>query len=70
MDTKPQLDLNKELLSRGGDCNMVNIFRVSDIIKYEKRGKYLPVMPKVKYDNYFIVKCLLKSNVARVISLT
>ena len=70
MDTKPQLDLNKELLSRGGDCNMVNIFRVSDIIKYEKRGKYLPIMPEAKYDNYFIVKCLLKSNVAGVISLT
>ena len=70
MDTKPQLDLNKELLSRGGDCNMVNIFRVSDIIKYEKRGKCSPIMPEAKYDNYFIVKCLLKSNVARVISLT
>ena len=55
---------------------MGNIYRVSDILqlnfqqiisKYEKRQKYLPVLHKTTYNNYFIVKCLLKSNVARVI---
>ena len=37
--------------------------------KYEKRGKYLPTLHEATCDNYFIVKCLLKSNVARVILL-
>ena len=43
----------------------------SDIIaKYEKRGKYLPILHEATCDNYLIVKCLLKSNVAWVILLT
>ena len=32
--------------------------------------KIFIILYKAAYDNYFIVKCLLKSNVARVISLT
>ena len=28
------------------------------------RGKYFPILYKATYDNYFIVKCLLKSNVS------
>ena len=60
--------------SRGAECNIGNIFRVSHILqftskiiikiiaKYEKRGKYLPILHEVTCYNYFIVKCLLKSN--------
>ena len=56
---------NKQLLSHGGECNMGNIFRVSHILqlikaKYEKRGKYLPILHEAACDNYFIVKCLSK----------
>ena len=40
------------------------------ISRYEKRGKYLPRLHEATRDNYFIVKYLLKSNVARVIVLT
>ena len=40
------------------------------ITRYEKRGKYLPILHEATRDNYFIVKYLLKSNVARVIVLT
>ena len=39
------------------------------IVKYEKWVKYL-MLHKTTYNNYFIVKCLLKSNVSRVILLT
>ena len=28
--------------------------------KYEKRGKYLPILHEATCDNYFIVKCLSK----------
>ena len=58
---------------------MGNIFPVSHILQsisrafrsdikviYEKREKYLPVLHKTTCDNYFTVKCLLKSNEARV----
>ena len=38
--------------------------------KYEKRGKYLPILQEAMCDNYFIVKCLFKPNVLRVIILT
>ena len=38
--------------------------------KYEKRGKYLPILQEATCDNYFIVKCLFKLNVSRVILLT
>ena len=37
------------------------------IAKYEKEGKYLPILHEGTCDNYFIVKYLLKSNVSRVI---
>ena len=37
--------------------------KASEIIaKYEKQGKYLPILHETKCDNYFIAKCLLKSN--------
>ena len=39
------------------------------IAKYEKQGKYLALMHRVTCDNYFIVKCLLKSNVASIFLL-
>ena len=37
------------------------------IVKYEKRGKYSTMLHNVTYNNYIIVKCLLKSIIARVI---
>ena len=37
------------------------------IAKYEKGGKYLPILHEATCDNYFIVKWLLKSNIASVI---
>ena len=40
------------------------------IVKYEKRVKYLPILHEATFDNYLIVKCLLKLNVSRVILLT
>ena len=63
-----------KLLSLGAECNMEYIFRMSYILqlislemseiiaKYEKQGKYLPILHKTKCDNYFIAKCFLKSN--------
>ena len=44
-------------------CNLL-------IVKYEKRGKYLPILHEATWDNYFIVKYLLKSNESREILLT
>ena len=35
-----------------------------------RNEKYLPTLYEATCDNYFIVKCLLKSNVARDILLT
>ena len=40
------------------------------ITNYDKRGKCLPILHKATSNNYFIVKCLLKSNVANIILLT
>ena len=40
------------------------------IAEYEKQGKYLPILHEKMCDNYFIVKCLLKSNESREILLT
>ena len=40
------------------------------IVKYEKQGKYLPILYESTCDNYFIVKYLLKSNAVRVILLS
>ena len=37
--------------------------------KHEKRGKYLLILHEATSDNYFIVKCLLKSIIARTILL-
>ena len=68
-----------QLLLHGAECNMGNIFRVSHILqlilqqiiaKYEKRGKYMLILHEATCDNYFVVKWLLKSNVARTILLT
>ena len=39
------------------------------VAKYEKGGKYLPILHESTWDNYFIVKCFLKLNVPRVILL-
>ena len=36
---------------------------------YEKQRKYMAILYDSTCDNYFIVKCLLKSNVTRVILL-
>ena len=69
------------MLSNGAKCNTEKIFRVSYnlrliskisetrkiIVKYEKREKYMPILHETTSDNYFIVKCLLKPNVTRVI---
>ena len=39
----------------------------SEIIKNcKKRGKYLPILHQATCDNYFIVKCFLKSNASRI----
>ena len=46
-------------------CNLL-IVNLSIIAKYEKRGKYLPILHYPKCDKHFIVKYLLKSNAARV----
>ena len=40
------------------------------VAKYEKRGKYLSIWHEATCDNYLIIKCLLKSNVSRVMLLT
>ena len=48
-----------QLLSHGAKCNMANIFLVSHILliiaKYEKRGKYQPILHGKLCDNYIIV---------------
>ena len=38
------------------------------IAEYEKQGKYLPILHEKICDNYFIVKCLLKSNESKTAS--
>ena len=44
-------------------CSLFTSLCASEIIaKYEKRGKYLPILHEAIYDNYFIVKCLFRSN--------
>lgn len=60
----------------GAECDIGNIFRVFQIMqlieiktKCEEQGNYLPLMHGSMGDN-FIAKCLLKSNVAKVIFLT
>ena len=37
------------------------------IAKYEKEGKYLPILHEATCNNYFIVKCLFNLNESRVI---
>ena len=50
---------------------IVEIVEIVEIrTKYEKRGKYLPILQGATCDNYFIVKFLLKKNVATIILLT
>ena len=51
-------------------CSQVCEWASEIIAKYEKRGNYLPILHKATCNNYFIVKCLLKSNVSRVVLLT
>ena len=47
-----------------------NVF-YKQIEKYEKGGKYLSILHKSTCHNYFIVvKCMLKSDVRRIILLT
>ena len=59
------------VISVGNIVRVSHISQVSEIItKHEKGGKYLSTLHEATCDNYFIVKCLLKSNVARVILLT
>ena len=60
----------------GAECDIGNIFIVFQIMqlieiktKCEEQGNYLPLMLGSMGDN-FIAKCLLKSNVAKVIFLT
>ena len=48
-------------------CNYLNGKLIG---KYEKRGKHLPILHEATRDNYFIVKCLFKSNESRVVLLT
>ena len=44
---------------------------MSEIIaKYEKQGNHLAILHGATCNNYFIVKCLLKSNVASINLLT
>ena len=48
-------------------CVIWEIFSEFEIAtKYEKRGKYLAILHEATCDNYFIAKCLLKSNESRV----
>ena len=51
------------MLLPGTECNTRNIFAVSYIwqitAKYEKQGKYLPILHEETCDNYFIVKWIL-----------
>ena len=56
--------------SHDAECNMGNIFRISQLVKYEKRGKYMVILHEAACNDYFIVKYLLKLNVTRVVLLT
>ena len=71
--------IHMQLLSDGTECyetyfpsfsNFVSYFtsvQVSEIVAtYEKRGNYLPILYEAKCDNYFTIKCLFKSSVAKV----
>ena len=40
------------------------------ITKYEKQGKYLAILHGATCGNYFVVKCLLKWNVASITLIT
>ena len=48
----------------------MSLYSNESIIKYKKRGTYLPILHEATSDNYFIVKCLLKPNVATGFLLT
>ena len=51
------------MLLLGAKCNTGNIFPISYIwqitAKYEKRGKYLPILHEETCNNHFIVKRML-----------
>ena len=48
-------------MSHGAECNMGNIFRVSQILqliliaKHEKQGNYFSILHETTYDNYITV---------------
>ena len=46
-----------------------SLYRNEIMKKHEKRGKYLPILHEATFNNYFIVKSSLKSNVLRAILL-
>ena len=50
--------------------NEENMMKRGKSLPNRKRRKYLPILHEATCENYFIVKCLLKSNVARVNLLT
>ena len=43
------------------------VYFLKTTAKYKKGVKYVPILHEATYDNYFTFKCLLKSNIARVI---
>ena len=47
---------------------IIRAIRQEIIAKYEKRGKYMPILHKATCDNYFSVKCFLIPNMARVLT--
>ena len=52
-------------------CSLFTSLHASEILaRYDKRGKYLAILHEAMCDNYFIVKCLLRSNMSRVLLLT
>ena len=62
-----------QLLLHNAEWNMGNIFPVSyifQLISQAFRRVTKKIFTNAASENYFIVKCLLKSNVARVILLT
>ena len=43
------------------------VYFLKTTAKYKKGVKYMPILHEATCDNYFTFKCLLKSNIARVI---
>ena len=52
-------------------ANCLTSFQASKIVPhYEKQKEYFPILHEAIWNNYFIVKCLLKLNMARGFLLT